>query len=109
MKTFILGHTKEEVLRLVPENSIRQVQLGDEKICLTRKGDTVYGFEALCPHRRASLAQGFVTPFMEVVCPLHQYRFDIKKGSVRSGDCGDLQVFPTEMTDSGLRIFLPDQ
>lgn len=109
MKTFILGHSKEEVLRLVPENSIRLVQLGEEKICLTRNGETVFGFEAFCPHRRVSLAQGFVTPFREVVCPLHQYRFDIKTGSVRSGDCRDLQVFTTELTDTGLKIFLPDQ
>jgi nitrite reductase/ring-hydroxylating ferredoxin subunit len=109
MKTFILGHSKEEVLRLVPDNSIRLIQLGQQKICLTRQGESIFGFEALCPHRRASLAQGFITPFFEVVCPLHQYRFDIRTGSLRSGDCGDLQVFATDLSDSGLKIFLPDQ
>ena len=93
---------------MIPDRSIRQVQLGERKICLGRLGEEVFGFEPFCPHRRASLSQGFVTPFGEVVCPLHQYRFDMKTGSVRSGDCGELQVFSAEVTDRGLKILVPD-
>ncbi|HSI78244.1 MAG TPA: Rieske 2Fe-2S domain-containing protein [Lunatimonas sp.] len=103
-KKFVLGSSEAGARELFPEKKIRQVQLGETKICVVRIGDDFFAFEALCPHRLASLSEGAVTGFGEVVCPLHQYRFDVKTGAIKSGDCRDLRCYPAEITSSGLVI-----
>jgi len=103
MKTFTLGQSKEQVLQMIPEKNIKVVQLGDEKVCVTRSGETFFVFEPFCPHRMASLSQGKIVR-NEIVCPLHGYRFDLISGSVLSGQCPDLKVFGVHLTDQGLEI-----
>lgn len=103
-KKFVLGSSEVGARKLFPEKKIREVQLGDKKICVVRIGSDFFAFEALCPHRLASLSEGTVTSFGEVVCPLHHYRFDLKTGAIQSGDCRDLQCYSTEITSSGLVI-----
>jgi nitrite reductase/ring-hydroxylating ferredoxin subunit len=105
MKTFILGQSKEQVLQMIPEKGIKLVQLGGEKICVSRNGDTFFAFEPFCPHRMASLLQGTIVR-NEIVCPLHQYRFDLQTGTVVSGQCPDLKVYKVEFSDRGLEIWI---
>jgi nitrite reductase/ring-hydroxylating ferredoxin subunit len=103
MKTFILGQNKEQVFRLVPDKGIKLVQLGSEKICITRTGDLFFAFEQFCPHKKAELIQGSIVR-NEIVCPLHSYRFDLYSGQVVSGQCPDLKVFEVKLSDNGLEI-----
>lgn len=103
-KKYVLGNSEAGARELFPERKIREVQLGNTKICLVRIESEFFAFEALCPHRLASLSEGTVTSFGEIVCPLHHYRFDLKTGAIQSGDCRDLRCYPTELTASGLVI-----
>ncbi len=103
-KKFVLGNSEAGARELFPERKIREVKLGDIKVCVVRIGEDFFAFEALCPHRLASLSEGTVTSFGEVVCPLHHYRFDLKTGDIQSGDCRDLRCYATEITSSGLVI-----
>ncbi|MCH6200553.1 Rieske 2Fe-2S domain-containing protein [Aquiflexum sp. LQ15W] len=105
MKTFILGQSKEQVFQMIPEKRIKLVQLGGEKICISRNGDAFFAFEPFCPHRMASLIQGTIVR-NEIVCPLHQYRFDMQTGAVVSGQCPDLKVYKVELSDRGLAIWI---
>lgn len=106
MKKFTLGQSRESVRELFSPQRIRKVQLGEKKVCVVRVGEAFFAFEALCPHRLASLSEGTVTPFEEVICPLHQYRFDLHTGKTKAGDCKDLECYKTELTESGLLIYL---
>ncbi|WP_339875820.1 Rieske 2Fe-2S domain-containing protein [uncultured Algoriphagus sp.] len=107
MKTILLGSSKSQVLEIIPEKAIHIIHLGELEIALTRIGEFFKGFQANCPHRGASLNQGMLTAEGEIICPLHQYRFDLKTGEVKAGSCGNLEIYPTELTDEGLKIFLP--
>jgi nitrite reductase/ring-hydroxylating ferredoxin subunit len=104
MKTFILGRTIEELKRLVPQKQIKTLKLNEQKICLTRNEETFFAFELLCPHRKADLSKGLINN-EEVICPLHEYRFDLNTGQVRNAQCQDLRVYKTELTDQGLKIY----
>lgn len=104
MKTFTLGQNREQVDNMLPEKQIKTVQLGQKKICVVKTGSHIFAFEPLCPHRMAPLKNGMINGFDEIICPLHEYRFDLESGQIRSGDCGDLQVYKTEITDHGLKI-----
>ncbi|MDF2156680.1 Rieske (2Fe-2S) protein [Algoriphagus sp. CAU 1675] len=104
MKEYYLGKSKEEALRLLPENKIIEFPTGEESIAVLRTADAIYAFEASCPHRGASLLQGSLHGSEELICPLHRYRFDLKTGQVLAGFCGDLTIYPTELTERGLKI-----
>lgn len=104
MKTFTLGTSKEQVMRLIPDKQIKIVQLGATKVCVTRDGENFFAFETLCPHRKANLSQGFINGIQEVICHLHEYRFDLNTGRVTSGQCPDLTIYPSELSDEGLKI-----
>lgn len=107
MKKFTLGNSKEEVLKIVPERVIKKVILGETSIGIIRKGETFHTFHAFCPHRGASLIQGNINSSGEIICPLHQYRFDLETGQVKSGYCGDLTIYPNELNENGLEITIP--
>ncbi|MCC5938462.1 MAG: Rieske 2Fe-2S domain-containing protein [Lunatimonas sp.] len=106
MKEYRLGNSREGVISLFPERTIKQVSLGDQKVCVARIGERFFAFEGLCPHRMASLSEGWITAFDEVVCPLHQYRFELASGRVSSGDCRELICFKAILDDGGLLIYL---
>lgn len=107
MREFHLGNSKSEVLDLLPENRIKKVKIGNSEIGVVRIGERIYGFESFCPHRGASLIQGSLNSSAEIICPLHQYRFELATGRVKSGDCADLQTFLCSLSETGLKITLP--
>jgi 3-phenylpropionate/trans-cinnamate dioxygenase ferredoxin subunit len=109
MRHFNLGKSKEDVLKMVPEQTIKKVNLGNQSIGLLRIGEAFFAFESQCPHRGASLILGSLNAAGELICPLHQYRFELKSGQVKAGSCPDLEVFPCELSEEGLQITLPSE
>lgn len=107
MKKFVLGSSKESILNMVPDRSIKKVLIGEKPITLVRVSRDFYAFQGFCPHRGAPLFEGSLNVMNEIICPLHQYRFDIKTGEVMAGSCGDLELYPTTLTENGLEIFVP--
>ena len=107
MKEFTLGNNAEDVLRLFPEGRVKKVQLGKLEIGILRKGDSFFGFEMFCPHRGASLLNAFTNSTGELICPLHEYRFDLKTGQVTSGACRELKTYTCRLTEQGLVIEVP--
>ncbi|MFD2201640.1 Rieske (2Fe-2S) protein [Shivajiella indica] len=106
MKTFILGRTIEELNRLVPQRQIKTIKLGENRICLSRNENSFFAFELLCPHRKADLSRGKISVNDEIICPLHEYRFDLKTGIVKNAQCQDLTIYRTELTEKGLKIMI---
>ncbi len=106
-KTFTLGNSKEQIQNLLPDSVIKRVKVGERSIGLVRRGEKFFAFSGTCPHRGASLIEGSINGLDELICPLHQYRFELKTGKVSVGSCGDLEVFPCELTAEGLKISMP--
>lgn len=108
MKEFTVGSSQDQVISLFPERVIKRVALGEKILGVMRVGMEFYAFENSCPHRGASLLQANINGQGEIICPLHQYRFDLKTGQVKAGYCRDLEVFPAILTEDGLKITVPD-
>lgn len=106
MKEFQLGNSVSEVFEMLPDSRIKKVKLGNREIGIVRVGEQIFSFAAFCPHRGASLIQGTIHSG-GIICPLHQYRFDLQSGKVLAGDCADLDTFPCDLSESGLKITLP--
>ena len=91
----------------IPEGEGRAFRVGDRQIAVFRgREGAVYATQAECPHRQGPLADGLVGGGT-LVCPLHEWRFDLATGQALNGSC-DLEVFPvTRGEDGGLLVELP--
>ena len=68
----------------LPEGQMTAVMLGDGKeILLVRAAGQFFALDIMCTHQEAWLDSGFFHPeSMEVECPLHEGRFDVRTGNV---------------------------
>ena len=68
----------------IPEGGMKQVAVKGEPVGLYRVGDEVFAISDYCTHEQTYLTDGEFEPEdMEVECPLHGSRFDVRDGSVR--------------------------
>lgn len=75
--------------------------LSGEQIALFRMRDgSVRATAASCPHRGGPIADG-QTDAVQVVCPLHQYAFDLTTGACHNGSVPALRTWPVTVDDDG--------
>ena len=99
-------NSQEIAFEKLPEGQPRKVIVHGVPYCFVRIRQDIRAFSDLCPHQRANLSQGIVTSYGEIVCPLHQYRFDLQRGEESSLKCESLQFFETKVTDNGVFLYL---
>ncbi|MCS5490765.1 Rieske (2Fe-2S) protein [Algoriphagus limi] len=104
MKNYQLGSSRDSALSLFPNRTIKRVRLGEKEIGVIRIEEEFFAFDPSCPHRGASLLQGRINGSGEIICPLHEYRFELKTGQVKAGLCPDLPIYPAQLTEEGLLI-----
>jgi nitrite reductase/ring-hydroxylating ferredoxin subunit len=97
----------DSVRQLIPSGTIKTVRVDGKKMCLALYNDELLAFEPRCPHMDYPLDEGSINPDLEVVCPWHSYRFDLRHGAEISGRCRDLVVYPIESRSDGLYMLLP--
>jgi nitrite reductase (NADH) small subunit len=67
----------------------------------TRDG-RVFATQGECPHRGGPLADGLVGG-TTLVCPLHEWSFDLLSGMSITGSCG-IRVYPIEQHPDGTLV-----
>jgi 3-phenylpropionate/trans-cinnamate dioxygenase ferredoxin subunit len=50
------------------------------------------------------MADGWLDPMGNIVCPLHRYRFDVSNGRNVSGEGYYLKTYPVEQRPDGLYV-----
>jgi nitrite reductase (NADH) small subunit len=84
----------------IPRGEGRNVEVCGRRIAVFRSRDgRVFATQAECPHRRGPLADGIVGAG-QVVCPLHEWRFDLETGSTENGAC-PIEVFRVTVDSDG--------
>jgi 3-phenylpropionate/trans-cinnamate dioxygenase ferredoxin subunit len=86
------------------ENSIAEVNADDKKICMGKHNNMLFAFAHKCPHASGFLANGYIDPLGNVVCPLHRYKFSLKNGRNVSGEGYYLKCWPVEIRDEGIFV-----
>jgi 3-phenylpropionate/trans-cinnamate dioxygenase ferredoxin subunit len=87
-----------------PDNQLLDLELDGKKITLARFKDGYFAFAQKCPHASGRMAQGYINPLGQVVCPLHRYAFDMKNGRNTTGEGYFLKTYPVELRPNGLFI-----
>ena len=87
-----------------PNNQLLDLEVEGKKITLARFKEGYYAFAQKCPHASGRMAQGYINPLGQVVCPLHRYAFDMKNGRNTTGEGYFLKTYPVELRPNGLFI-----
>ncbi len=87
----------------IPPQTGKTVSAGNQAIALFNLNGAVYAINDLCPHRGASLGEGFLDGG-RVLCPLHCFDFDLHTG--RCGIVPELKVSTYEVKVVGEEIFV---
>ncbi|MCV9388369.1 Rieske (2Fe-2S) protein [Reichenbachiella ulvae] len=93
MNKVLIFDSKEKAEKTVAANKIVKLQIDDQRICLARRGGEFYAFEEKCPHMSEDLGKGRINPLGEVVCPWHDYRFNMASGEEADSRCRDLKRY----------------
>jgi nitrite reductase (NADH) small subunit len=93
------------LLTEIPEGEGRTFSVAGKAVAVfrTRTGG-LYATQAECPHRKGPLADGLLGNDT-VVCPLHEWTFDLSSGAPKLGTCG-LAVYPIANDDGTLVLTL---
>jgi 3-phenylpropionate/trans-cinnamate dioxygenase ferredoxin subunit len=87
-----------------PDNQLLDLEVDGKKITLAKFKDGHFAFAQKCPHASGRMAQGYINPLGQVVCPLHRYAFDMKNGRNTTGEGYFLKTYPVELRPNGLFI-----
>lgn len=78
------------------EGVMRRVEVDGRALVVVINGGKPYAFNATCPHASAELVDGDLRATY-VICPLHNYRFDLGNGRcLKPMDGPRLRIYPVE-------------
>lgn len=85
-------------------NNIAVVEVNGKKICIGKFNQSLFAFAYKCPHAGGLLAEGYIDPIGNVVCPVHRYKFNITNGRNASGEGYYLKHWPVEKREEGVFV-----
>ncbi len=80
------------------------LQIGNRKLCLTRHNNDYYATDDKCPHNGESLSKGKINYLGEIICPWHNYRFNLKHGTECENRTDDLSTYSVEKREDGIFV-----
>jgi nitrite reductase/ring-hydroxylating ferredoxin subunit len=90
--------------KAIPEAGIRRATVDGKKVSIIRYREKLWAVNDQCPHMKASLAQGKINGFGEIICPLHHYRFNLSNGQESDNRCDDMEVYAIETREDGIYL-----
>ncbi|MDO9437905.1 Rieske (2Fe-2S) protein [Hydrogenophaga sp.] len=79
--------------------------LGRKRVVLVRVDSEVKAFDGMCPHVGGPLERGDLIEAV-VTCPLHGWRFDLRRDGLETHGFACLRMFPVREEDGLLMIQL---
>jgi 3-phenylpropionate/trans-cinnamate dioxygenase ferredoxin subunit len=90
--------------KVLTENQPKLLKVFGRSICLIRREGKILAVQNNCTHSGGSLHLGAINYLGEVVCPLHQYQFNMKTGREVNQRSADLECFPIRESEEGVFI-----
>ena len=94
--TYNLGSASQ-----IPLGEGRRFDIGGVAIAVFRsRQGQLYATQAECPHRAGPLADGLIGGDA-LICPLHNFRFNLATGEPLGNDCPSLLTYPVSLSEAG--------
>jgi len=101
--------------------NVSEVEVEGKKLCVARasgsgaggdgsgsggagSGEEWFGFAHTCPHAGAPMTDGYMTGGCNVVCPVHNLKFNLKNGRDVNGEGYTLKTYPVEVRVDGVYL-----
>lgn len=97
---------EEEARARIAQDRPQLLIINKTRVCLVLHNDQFYAVQDACSHNGESLSKGSVNYLGEIICPLHNYQFDLESGRECNVRSKDLKTFPLKIDDSGFFIGL---
>ena len=85
-------------------NGLAEIDFNGKTICIARHNNMLYACAQKCPHAGGILSEGYIDALGNIVCPLHHYKYNLRKGRNVSGEGYQLQTYPVERREDGYYI-----
>ncbi len=95
-------NSEEEGFQRVAQKQIVALKYKDRRLCIIRSKDKFYVSDSVCPHMGANLSEGRMNDFSELICPLHEYRFNLEAGGECNNNCRALRVYACKQDQTGV-------
>jgi nitrite reductase/ring-hydroxylating ferredoxin subunit len=96
----------QEASKAVMRGSIKLIIINEQRIGFAHTDSGFRAFENNCPHQHEPLHKGILTHYDEVVCPLHQYRFNMITGQEANNRCAGMKVYSIQIKETGVYLDL---
>jgi nitrite reductase/ring-hydroxylating ferredoxin subunit len=93
-----------EARRQILADKPQLLVLYGKRICLALHNDKFFAVQDACTHNGESLSKGTINYLGEVICPLHNYQFDLQSGRECSSRSRDLTTYPVKIDESGFFV-----
>ncbi|MBC7902695.1 MAG: Rieske 2Fe-2S domain-containing protein [Gemmatimonadaceae bacterium] len=90
------------------ENAIAEVAIGERMICIGAFQNALFAFAHKCPHAGVLLSTGYIDSAGNVVCPMHQYKFNIRNGRNTSGEGYFMRHWRIDEREDGVYVGLSE-
>jgi len=90
---------------MIPENEGLVVQVNGRPVAIFNKGGMYYATDDTCPHQGGSLGQGELEDDI-VVCPYHEWKFNIKTGASHEIPGFNIETFQVEIKGEDIYILM---
>ena len=94
----------DEARKRISTDKPQLLILHGKRVCLVLHNDTFFAVQDSCTHNGESLSKGHVNYLGEVICPLHNYQFNLQNGRECSSRSRDLVTYPVKIDESGFFV-----
>lgn len=96
--------SEEEAKHRLTGKSLQLLVLHEVRICLAQTNDTFHAVQDSCTHNGESLSKGHLNHMGEVICPWHNYCFNLQTGREFQSRSKDLKTYPIKIDETGFYI-----
>ena len=99
----LFGSEAEARTKLM-ENKPQLLKVKGTRICLVMHQGSFLAVQDSCTHNGESLSRGQINYLGEIICPWHNYRFQLRTGRACDSSCRDLVTYTIKSDESGFFI-----
>lgn len=93
----IAGNIKEINFK----NNIATVEINERSVCIIKTLKGLKACSSKCPHAGGDLSSGFLDAKGNIICPVHNYRFNLNHGRDTNGEYF-LKIFQIKENEDGI-------
>ena len=88
---------------------LAQMEAAGKKFCIAKQNNKLNACAHSCPHAGGIMAEGYLDPLGNIVCPVHRYKFSLQNGFNTTGEGYFLKTYPVEIREDGVYLGIEEK